>query len=90
MEDVSKHTKQIDIQYPSQSLTQLSKMASGGGVICLAWAEPVKKGNRRILGASNSTEVTVLWKEVISRDRYREKRGESGFRAINSRKRPTF
>ena len=48
-------------------------MASGGGTICLACAEPVKKGNRRILGASNSTEVTVLWKEVISRDI--EKRG---------------
>ena len=48
-------------------------MASGGGVICLACAEPVKKGNMRILGASNSTEVTVLWKEVISRDT--EKRG---------------
>ena len=48
-------------------------MASGGGTICLACAEPVKKGNRRILRASNSTEVTVLWKEVISRDI--EKRG---------------
>ena len=50
-----------------QSLTQLSEMASGGGVICLACAE-LKKGNRRILVASNSTEVTVPWKEVISRD----------------------
>ena len=56
-----------------QSLTQLSEMASGGGVICLACVEPVKKENRIILVAINSTEVTVLWNEVISRDI--EKRG---------------
>ena len=58
---------------PIAATTITIRMASGGGTICLACAEPVKKVNRRILGASNSTEVTVLWKEVISRDI--EKRG---------------
>ena len=44
------------------SLTRPSEMAAGDGFTCLACAELVKKGNRRILGVSGS-EVTVLWKE---------------------------
>ena len=36
--------------------------------ICLACGGPAVAGVRRVLGVSGSVEVTLLWKEMISKE----------------------